>query len=94
MFVPLFFLGMFIGWVYSYIIRHTYNQLWGFACVIPLFFQIYTFELALDKAIGALFYYFMVFFLVRRFCIPLAERYLSKKVNLAEVAYSSPERIV
>lgn len=79
MFVPLFLFGMAIGWLYKYIITGTYSQILGYACVIPLFFQIYTFELALDKAVGALFAYFIVYLLVRRLGIPLFHNYISRK---------------
>ena len=95
MFIPLFFFGMVIGGVYSYIIRNTYNQLLGYACAIPLFFQLYTFELALDKEIGALIAYFIVYLIVRKFGIPSVEKIISKTRNSTRKhEYSTRQRLV
>src|SRR5690606_38780665 len=94
MFVPLFLFGLVVGWVYSYIITRTYNQLLGYACAIPIFFQLYTFELALDKEVGALIAYFVVYLMVRKFVLPSFDRFLSQSSNYYKRGYSANQRLV
>jgi hypothetical protein len=66
MFIPLFFYGLAIGWIYKYIIVNSKNALWAYAFAMPLFHQIYLYEKALDKVIGALIAYFIVFLIFNK----------------------------
>jgi hypothetical protein len=92
MFVPLFLFGIVIGWVYSFIVTKSYNQLLGYACTIPLFFQLYTFELALDKEVGALIAYFIVYLIVRRFAMPSFEGFISNPQTPRFTKHEYPAR--
>lgn len=94
MFVPLFLFGMVIGWVYSFILTNSYNQLIGYACAIPLFFQLYTFELALDKEVGALIAYFIVYLIVRKFAMIAFESFISKTSQYKRHEHPAHQRIV
>ncbi|GAA3956355.1 hypothetical protein GCM10022246_07880 [Pedobacter ginsengiterrae] len=76
MLIPLFAWGMVIGIVYKYIITKSYNLIWGFAFLVPLIFQINLFETALDKLIGSLIAFFLIFLLLNKFVIKRLDNYL------------------
>ncbi len=101
MFLPLFLFGMLIGRIYTFIVTRTHNQVMGYACAIPLFFQIYTFELALDKAVGALLAFFIVFLVVKAYLVKPTDRSIrvryetpEHQVDVPSDEYSAGQRVV
>lgn len=69
MFISLFFYGVLIGLVYKYVMTSSPDKLIGTAMIIPLFILIYLFESALNKLIGGLVMYLLVYELIRRFAL-------------------------
>lgn len=61
--------GFMIGTIYKYVIHSAPNIVIGTALVFPMFFVIFNFETALDKIVGALFMYFVMYIIVRRFAL-------------------------
>jgi len=69
MFFSLFGYGLLIGLVYKYVMTSSPDKLIGTAMVIPLFILIYLFESALNKLIGGLLMYLLIYELIRRFAL-------------------------
>ncbi|MGN8059088.1 hypothetical protein ACTJKN_22565 [Pedobacter sp. 22163] len=69
MFVSLFIYGLIIGIAYKYVMTSSPDKLIGTAMTIPLFILIYMFESALNKLIGGLFMYLLIYELIRRFAL-------------------------
>jgi len=69
MFISLFIYGLLIGVVYKYVMTSSPNKLIGTGMIIPLFILIYMFESALNKLIGGLFMYLIIYELLRRFAL-------------------------
>lgn len=67
MHMMLMIFGFMIGSIYKYVIQSSPNFVVGTAMVFPMFFIIFNFETALDKIVGALFMYFVMYILFRRF---------------------------
>ena len=78
MFIPLFLFGYFIGFVYRYIITNSINTLWGYALTIPIFFQIFAFEISLAKMVGGLMAYFLVYLIVKKYLIKGINKFILK----------------
>jgi hypothetical protein len=76
MLIPLLLFGLLIGFMHRYIIRHSYNKIWGICLVIPLFFQINTFEFALDKMVGSLITFFIIYILINKFIAKRIDQYI------------------
>lgn len=71
MFISLFGYGLLIGLVYKYVMTSSPDKLIGTAMIIPLFILIYLFESALNKLIGGLLMYLLVYELIRRFALKI-----------------------
>jgi len=69
MFISLFMYGLLIGWVYKYVMTSSPDKLIGTAMIIPLFILIYLLESALNKLIGGLLMYLLIYELIRRFAL-------------------------
>lgn len=69
MFISLFVYGLLIGLVYKYVMTSSPDKLIGTAMIIPLFILIYLFESALNKLIGGLLMYLLIYELIRRFAL-------------------------
>lgn len=69
MFISLFAYGLLIGFIYKYVMTSSPNKLIGTAMIIPLFILIYLFESALNKLIGGLLMYLLIYELIRRFAL-------------------------
>ncbi|WP_293312278.1 hypothetical protein [Pedobacter sp. UBA5917] len=76
MLLPLFLFGLVIGFIFKYIIRNSYNHIWAICLVIPLFFQISTFEFALDKMVGSLITFFIIYLLINKFLAKRIDQYI------------------
>lgn len=80
MFIPVFLFGLLIGGIYRYIIR---NMLWGYAFLLPLFFNLNVFEIALDKLVGGTLYFFIVTWILNKYKMPsYLDRYLINKQRM------------
>ena len=79
MILPLIIFGMAVGLIYRYFLAHSQNILWGYALLLPLFFQLNVFEQALIKLIGGTIAYFVVFFILKKLGFL---RFLYKKVTI------------
>ncbi|AZI25830.1 hypothetical protein EA772_10935 [Pedobacter sp. G11] len=69
MFISLFIYGLVVGLVYKYVMTSSPNKLIGTAMIIPLFILFYLFESALNKLIGGLLMYLLIYELIRRFAL-------------------------
>ncbi|WP_316832706.1 hypothetical protein [Pedobacter aquatilis] len=69
MFIGLFAFGSLIGLVYKYVMLSSPDKLIGTAMIIPLFILIYMFESALNKLVGGLLMYLLIYELIRRFAL-------------------------
>lgn len=67
--VILLVFGLIIGSMYVYVVEHAPSYLVGTALAFPMFFVIFNFETALDKIVGALFMYFVMYIFVRRIAL-------------------------
>ncbi len=77
MLVPLLLWGMLIGFIYSYIIRKSYNIIWGYALTIPFTFQINLFETALDKVFGSIILFFLICWFLNKYVIKKIDQYIT-----------------
>ncbi|WP_131535928.1 hypothetical protein [Pedobacter nototheniae] len=69
MFISLFCYGLIIGFIYKYAMTSSPNKIIGTAMIIPFFILIYQFESALNKLIGGMFMYLIIYELIRRFVL-------------------------
>jgi hypothetical protein len=76
MLVPLFLVGYLIGYLYRQIIKQSVNIIWGFAMVTPLWLYINCNGMAGTKILGGLIYYFLAFYLFRRYLMKPLNDYL------------------
>ncbi|MDF3079261.1 MAG: hypothetical protein K0S09_3150 [Sphingobacteriaceae bacterium] len=78
MMIPLFLWGLVIGVVYRFIFEKTGKLILGMVLTIPIYFQIFAFETALDKIITALLYYFIVYLLLKIYGLKMLDKFLSR----------------
>lgn len=76
MLIPLFGWGLAIGLIYKRILNKSHNIIWGYAFLVPLLFQINLFESALDKLLGSLIAFFIIYLLLDKFVIKRLDYYL------------------
>lgn len=76
MHVMLLVFGFMIGSIYRYVVENAPSYLIGTALVFPMFFVIFNFETALDKIVGALFMYFVMYLVVKRFALKAILAYI------------------
>ncbi len=69
MHLSLLFYGFIIGSIYKYVIHSAPNHIIGTSLVFPMFFIIFNFETALDKIVGAIFMYLIIYFIVNKFLL-------------------------
>ena len=81
MFIPIFIFGLFLGYIYKYIITHSLNRVWGLAFVAPLFFLIPNLGVATTKFLGWVLTYFFVWFLFNKYLVKRVDNYLKKEGN-------------
>ncbi len=79
MHIILLLFGFIIGTMYKYVIHNAPNYMVGTAMVFPMFFVIFNFETALDKVVGALFMYFIIYLIVNRFFLNTVLSYIQMK---------------
>ncbi len=76
MYIPVFLVGCLFGYVYTLLITKSVNFVWGFSMVSPLWFYINCNGTPGTKLLGWLFMYLIAFFLVRRFIMKPADKFL------------------
>jgi hypothetical protein len=69
LFIPLFVLGFIIGKVYHLILRRSYNIIWGFAFITPVFYVVNNSETSMVKTVGGIFTYLIMWFIVNKFFV-------------------------
>jgi hypothetical protein len=76
MFVPIFFLGIALGWLFKFFLLNTKNAIWGLIFTGPFYLLTSFYSFNLIKVVGNLFIFVVVAFLVRRFVIKLVDPFL------------------
>jgi hypothetical protein len=76
MHLSLLFYGFIIGSIYKYVIHSAPNHIIGTSLVFPMFFIIFNFETALDKIVGAIFMYLIIYFFVNKFLLKSLLNYI------------------
>lgn len=78
MMVPLFLLGIFLGYMYFYFIKNSSrNFIFNYAVTGALFMEFFALEMDITYLIGRLFSALITFFLLKQFFFPWLIRYLS-----------------
>jgi hypothetical protein len=70
MILPVFLLGLLIGWIYKNILQETRSPVWAYVLVIPLYEMTYNLGVSAKKMVGILVMFFLVVLLFRKFVIP------------------------
>lgn len=79
MYVPIFVLGCFLGFIYKFFATKIKNPFWAYGFLIPMYFLFNIFSKNVTKISGYTFMYLIVFSLVIRFVLPIVDRRLLKK---------------
>jgi hypothetical protein len=79
MFVPVFFFGFWLGWMYKMFIIKGYNLIWGLCYSAPIFHFAWSFPVPTTKFLGWSVTYFVGTYLINRYLIKYLDRYLLKK---------------
>ena len=80
MFVPIFFFGLWVGWMYRYFIINGYNIIWGMCFSAPIFQFAWSFPVPTAKFLGWSVTYFIGFWFLNKFIIKYLDNWLLKKV--------------
>lgn len=73
----LFFFGIAIGFVYYLVMTKSHSPVWGTVFIIPLFFLLNSYEMALDKMVPAIFLYVIAWWLINKYLATKAEAYFT-----------------
>jgi len=79
MWVPIFLLGFLIGKIYNNILFHSYNLFWGLLFAVPMLDNINVFGRNASKIMGQLILYYIAVLLLRRFVVPIVDKYLKQE---------------
>ena len=80
MFIPIFFFGLWIGWMYKYFIVNGYNIIWGMCYSAPIFQFAWSFPVPTAKFFGWSITYFIGFWFLDKYIIKHLDNWLLKKV--------------
>jgi hypothetical protein len=80
MFIPIFFFGLWIGWMYKYFIVNGYNIIWGMCYSAPIFQFAWSFPVPTAKFFGWSVTYFIGFWFLNKYIIKYLDNWLLKKV--------------
>ena len=80
MFIPIFFFGLWIGWMYKYFIVNGYNIIWGMCYSAPIFQFAWSFPVPTAKFFGWSVTYFIGFWFLNKYIIKHLDNWLLKKV--------------
>ncbi len=79
MFIPIFFFGLWIGFMYKFFIVNGYNLVWGLCYSAPMFNFMVAFGLATTKFFGWSVTYFVILFMINKYLIKYLDRWLLRK---------------
>ena len=79
MFIPIFFFGLWVGWMYKYFIVNGYNIIWGMCYSAPIFQFAWSFPVPTSKFFGWSVTYFIGFWFLNKFIIKHLDNWLLKK---------------
>jgi hypothetical protein len=79
MFIPIFFYGIFFGWMYRTLMLKGYNIVWGICYSAPLFQYLWMFPVPGTKLLGWSITYFVNFYLINRYLVKYLDRWLLLK---------------
>jgi hypothetical protein len=80
MLIPIFFFGLWIGWMYKYFIVNGYNIIWGMCYSAPIFQFAWSFPVPTSKFFGWSVTYFIGFWFLNKYVIKYLDNWLIKKV--------------
>jgi hypothetical protein len=72
---PILVLGFIIGMIYKYLLLKSYNIVWGFILIVPMYFLVAVNGMPAIKIMGRLFTYFLAIYLFNRYLVPRIDRY-------------------
>lgn len=78
MFVPILLLGLLVGLIYKYFLINGYSRIWGLVLGAPLFYFAGSYEMASIKVFGNLTMYFIVFYFLNKFGLPILDKFIRK----------------
>jgi len=79
MFIPIFFYGLLLGYMYRTLLLKGYNIIWGLCYSAPIFQFAWSFPVPLTKYLGWSITYFVGFYLINRYLIKYLDNWLLKK---------------
>jgi hypothetical protein len=79
MFIPIFFFGLWIGWMYKYFILNGYNLIWGMCYSAPIFQFAWSFPVPTAKFFGWSVTYFIGFWFLNKYIMKHLDNWLIKK---------------
>ena len=78
MHVPIFFLGLVLGWMFKHFLLRSHNEVWGLIFAAPFYFLMSFYSFNLIKVIGNLLIYVVVIFILRKHIIKFIDPYIRK----------------
>jgi hypothetical protein len=79
MFVPIFFYGLLLGFMYRILLLKGYNLIWGLCYSAPILQFAWSFPVPTAKYLGWSITYFVGFYLINRYLIKYLDRWLLRK---------------
>lgn len=79
MFIPVFLLGMFFGFIYKIILRYSKSHMWACAFVAPLWVYFSCNGTPGAKILGWLIMYLLIFFLFNKYAVKRIDKYMREK---------------
>jgi hypothetical protein len=79
MFLPIFFFGLFFGWMYKFLMLNGYNIVWGICYSAPIFQYAWMFPVPLTKLLGWSITYLVNFYLINRYLVKYLDSWLLLK---------------
>lgn len=79
MFIPIFFFGLLVGWMYKSLLLKGYNIVWGICYSAPIFQYAWMFPVPGTKLLGWSITYFVNFYLINRYLVKYLDRWLLLK---------------
>jgi hypothetical protein len=79
MFIPIFFFGLLVGWMYKTLLLKGYNIVWGICYSAPIFQYAWMFPVPGTKLLGWSITYFVNFYLINRYLVKYLDRWLLLK---------------
>lgn len=76
MYIIIFLVGCFMGFIYSVVLRQSLNLFWGYTMVLPLFAKINCNGTPGTKLLGWMITYYLAFFVFRKFLMEPIDNYL------------------